>query len=949
MRIFKLISFSLTLVLLFVSCQNTGQKQIDLSGQWRFQKDSNNVGMQQNWYKQKLEEKVKLPGSMAINGKGNNIHVDTKWTGSIMDSSYFFEDKYAEFRKKGNIKVPFWLQPQKHYIGPAWYQKEITIPENWDGRSIELYLERCHWETTVWIDDQKVGSQNMLATPHVYDLSDQISSGQHRLTIRVDNRVKKVNPGQNSHSITDHTQTNWNGIVGQMELRLKNTIDLQNTQLYPDIEENSVEVQLTINNDLKESQKVDLELDAKSFNTGENHNPPVKTVTKEIKPGKNRFNITYTMGEKALLWNEFNPHLYKIKIGIETGQQNVKQEVQFGMREVDKTGNKIRINGKPTFLRGTLFCAGFPKTGYPEMGEEWWADLYEKIQEYGLNHIRFHSWCPPEAAFKAADRAGVYLQVESSSWANQGASIGNGKPIDKWLYKQTEDIIQKYGNHPSFVMMAYGNEPAGDNQEKYLSDYITHWKNKDDRRIYTGGSGWPVISKNEFHVISDPRIQHWGQELESIINSETPSTDWDWEKDLQKYDSPVVSHEIGQWCAYPDFSEIDKYTGVLKARNFEIFQETLKENHMGELSDEFLKASGELQTICYKADIEGALRTENLAGFQLLGLHDFSGQGTALVGVLNAFWKEKGYVDGEEFSQFCNYTVPLAELDKRNFVNNENFKANLEVFHYGKDPLQQVTPEWKIVDRQGKVRFQGKLQATNIKPGGNTRLGKVDQSLGSFKQPQKLTFKIKIDENKNSWDFWVYPAENQSVNDEGIQVVRELNQKTKNILDKGGKVLLTPSEDQLKDEFGGDIGIGFSSIFWNTAWTGGQAPHTLGILCDPEHSALEHFPTEFHANWQWWDAMSNSHAILLDGFAPELDPIVRVIDTWFENRRLGLIYEVKVGQGKLLISGIDLLDNIQERPEAQQLLYSLKKYMISKDFQPKHKVDFQKIKKMYKN
>lgn len=202
---------------------------------------------------------------------------------------------------------------------------------------------------------------------------------------------------------------------------------------------------------------------------------------------------------------------------------------------------------------------------------------------------------------------------------------------------------------------------------------------------------------------------------------------------------------------------------------------------------------------------------------------------------------------------------------------------------------------------------------------------------------------------KNTWDFWVYPVVNTLGDiEEEVRVVTSLNAKTKRFIEEGGNVILALKKGSVKPEFGGDIGVGFSSIFWNTAWTGGQKPHTLGILCDPEHKALEEFPTEYHSNWQWWDAMSHSNAIVLDSFSPELKPIVRVIDDWVTNRRLALVFEAKVGKGKLIVSGIDLLDNQSSRPEAKQLLFSLQKYANSNQFNPTSALTIDEITNIFK-
>ena len=915
--------------------------KIDISGDWRFQIDSLDKGVALQWFTRKLADKIKLPGSMTTNGKGNDITVNTPWTGSIVDSSWFFKPEYAQYRKPGNIKVPFWLQPVKYYKGAAWYQKTITIPLSWKGKYIELFIERSHWETTVWVDNKQIGMQNSLATAHIFDLTKALSPGTHQLTIRIDNRIKDFNVGQNSHSISDHTQSNWNGMVGQLYIAARPALYIDDIQLYPDVQKKQVVARININNISGKLIRANIQLSAKSNNPkGEK----LKLLTKaiEVKGDSLNLEIVYPMGNNPLLWDEFHPNLYSLKISLNGGGNSEEKKVGFGMRNFATRGTQFTINGRLTFLRGTLECAIFPKTGYPPTDVESWKHIFKVCRSYGLNHMRFHSWTPPEAAFEAADRSGFYLQIECSSWANQGATIGDCKPLDQYIYDESNRIVKAYGNHPSFCMMAYGNEPAGKNHVQYLTGFVNYWKKKDPRRLYTTAAGWPVVPDNNYNSTPDPRIQAWGAGLKSIINSQPPKSDYDWSAIIAKWQHPTVSHEIGQWCVYPDFKEIAKYTGVLKAKNFEIFKDKLQSNGMVDLADSFLLASGKLQALCYKADIEAALRTPGFGGFQLLDLHDFPGQGTALVGVLNPFWEDKGYITGEQYSRFCNSTVPLARLSKMVYQNNEELSAPVEIANFGAAPLNNITPSWSITDASGKVLFKGQLSKTTIPLGNGIKLGEIKQSLTSIAQAAIVVLTVSVGSFQNSWELFVYPASLPHV--DNILTTSQLDTKAIETLNNGGKVLLTFKKGSLKSEKGGDIKIGFSSIFWNTAWTGGQPPTTLGILVNPAHPALKAFPTEYYSNWQWWDAMSHSNAIILDSVATGLKPIVRVIDDWVTARPLGLVFECRVGKGKLIVSGIDLLSDQDKRPEAKQLLYSLKSYMSSKQFRPHMQVDIEKIK-----
>ncbi|WP_026776096.1 sugar-binding domain-containing protein [Polaribacter sp. Hel_I_88] len=928
--------------ILLTACTKT-DSSIDLSGDWSFKIDSLDRGVSENWQSVQFSETIQLPGSMNTNGKGDELSINTKWTGNIWDtdSVWYKDPKMEKYRQKGNIKLPFWLTPNKKYTGAAWYQKKVTIPEDYKGQKINLHLERVHWESTVWVDDTKIGMQNSLSTAHNYDLSDALTVGEHTITIRVDNSIKDINPGIDAHSISDNTQTNWNGIIGDIKLEVSPKLAIGNVKLYPNIATKKVKVVLQIKGNLDSEKRVRLGLEAFDKSTKN----ALAVLKKDIETNGNKeIVIEYDMGENPKLWDEFNPNVYELQITLESKFGIDTKNIDFGMREFKATGKVFTINGRKTFLRGTLESAIFPLTGYPPTDVTSWKAVYKVIKSHGLNHVRFHSWSPPKAAFIAADEVGIYLQAEASAWA----TVGDGEAIDEWLYKEGEDIINAYGNHPSFVLMTHGNEPHGKNSKPYLRKYVNHFKKLDNRRLYTSGANWPYIDNLDYFNGGAPRIQAWNQNLKSIINAKAPQTEFDWSNHINKTPMPYVSHEIGQWCVYPNFEEMHKYTGVLKPKNFEIFQETLAENGMADLAKQFLMASGKLQVLCYKADIEAALRTKDMAGFQLLDLHDFPGQGTALVGVLDAFWGEKGYVSPEEFKAFSGQTVPLARFAKRTFSNTDTLNVAIEVAHFGEKILKNATPKWVLKTVNKDVFAEGDLAKKDIEIGNGIQLGNISLPLSKIEKAQRLTLSVSVEEFTNTWDLWVYPTEIPEIENENtVKVVNKLEASTIDYLQKGGNVLFNITKGDIAPEKGGDIGIGFSSIFWNTSWTNGQKPHTLGVLVDPKNPALADFPTEYHSNWQWWDAMTNSNAIIIDDL-PKLTPIVRVVDDWFKNRRLALVFEAKVGKGKIIISGIDLHTNIDTRLEAKQMLYSLKKYMTTSAFNPEVSLEINQIKSLLK-
>lgn len=919
-----------------------------LAGQWRFELDRANVGLNEKWFEHALAHKVRLPGSLPAQGIGDDVSFDTKWMGDIQEPQWFTNPVYAPYTKPDNFKFPFWLQPEKYYAGAAWYQRDIEIPAGWQGRRVVLTLERPHWETRVWLDGQARGTNNSLFTPHEYDLGTQVAPGKHRLTIRVDNRLV-VDVGVNSHGVTDHTQGNWNGIVGNISLRAAAPVWIEDLQAYPVVATGSVKVVGRIGNCTGQAGQ-----GAVSLSVGLKWTPQERRglvgkfdrdkkipVSWSVEGGSFEATLPVKCVTDPQAWEEFNPETYCVTAELTTnvsgGRAGERDSlaVTFGLREVSTQGNQLLLNGHKLFIRGTLECCIFPLTGHPPTDVDSWKRIVRVAKAHGLNLMRFHSYCPPEAAFVAADELGFYYQVETC-WANQSTTIGDGKPVDQWVYDETARILKAYGNHPSFLFMPYGNEPGGQNANAYLAKYVNHFKARDPRRLWTSGSGWPQLPENQFHVTPDPRVQSWGGGLNSRINARPPETRTDYRDYVQQRNVPVISHEIGQWCVYPNFDEIPKYKGYLKPKNFEIFRDTLRAHGMGDQAHAFLLASGKLQTLCYKEDIESALRTPGLGGFELLDLHDFPGQGTALVGVLDPFWDFKGYVTPAEFSRFCNRTVPLARLSKRVFTTAEKLEADLEVAHFGPAPLSKTATAWKLEGDDGRVVARGHLAALDIPVGNGIGLGRASIDLKNAPAPARYRLVVGLEGTsiENDWEVWVYPPQVETAAPAGIAVVEELDDQTVAALNEGGKVLLLVAPNRVKGDRLGKVALGFSSIFWNTAWTQRQPPHTLGILCDPKHPALAQFPTDSSSNWQWWYLVSRAGAMLLDDLPQTLRPTVQVIDDWVTNRKLGLVFEARIGRGKLVVCSIDLKHNLQENPVARQLRRSLLDYMAGPKFQP---------------
>ncbi|HVU18490.1 MAG TPA: hypothetical protein VHD32_16425 [Candidatus Didemnitutus sp.] len=917
--------FGLALLATLAGLHVVGAETPSLEGRWSFELDRSAVGESERWYANLREQRCRLPGTLPGQGIGDDVTVTTAWTGSIFDRSWFTAPRYVPYREPGNIKVPFWLQPDKYYVGKAWFVREFDLPVGWSDKSIRLLLERPHWKTAVWLDGVSLGSRDSLSVPHEYRLSAALAPGRHRLAICVDNTLAP-DIGENSHSISDHTQGNWNGIAGRIELIATPATWIDDLQAYPDYQRHRVTVRGHIS-PTSPAQTIRVRF------ADEAAGRPVGSAIESTATRDGNFEVDYPVGAEAPSWDEFSPVVHHLTASLDNGDHRT---IDFGLREVASVGRELTINGRPMFLRGTLDCAAFPRTGHPPMDVASWRKEFQAIRAHGLNHVRFHSWCPPEAAFQAADEAGLYLQVEVASWPNWSTTLGDGKPVDAWLDAETDRILDAYGSHPSFAFLCACNEPGGDHATAWLARWVTRHRSQDGRRLYTSGAGWPELSENDYQVRAEPRIQHWKEGLASRLNRLPPETVTDYREIVARSVRPVVSHEIGQWCAFPNFDEMSKYTGYLKPRNFEIFRDALAHRHLLPQAADFLRASGKLQALCYKEDIESALRTPEMGGFQLLGLSDFPGQGTALVGVLDAFWEQKGYISPEEFHRFCGATIPLARLPRRVFTDDESLSAEIEVAHFGPTPLSGAKVKWSLRSDEGKVVHEGRIGPVDLRIGHGASIGQVTIPLKNLPAPARYKLVVSVEGTSaaNDWDVWVYPSKTPEARPRAdVMVTHALDANALAALARGAPVVLFLAPASLRPDPDRPVALGFTSIFWNTAWTNGQAPHTLGILCDPHHPALAGFPTDPWSNWQWWYPIRHAGAMILDDFPAELKPLIQVVPDWHDPHKLALAFEARVGSGRLLVCSIDL-DGDSPDPVRRQLRASLLAYSSSAEFRP---------------
>jgi len=815
------------------------------------------------------------------------------------------------------------------FVGPCWYSRAVEIPEEWRGKRVTLLLERTKF-TRVWFGGRLIGDQPWICTPHEYVLTKSAVPGRHRLTVLVDNR--QLPPyGSDAHQISENTQGNWNGIIGRIEIRATSPVSIGSLQVYPDAARRTADIALSIHNNSTATQA---HLKITATGPGVSNNA-YYIGTFMAAPGEQAMRVTVQLGPDTALWDEFHPNLICVEALLIAEGNEDRREIHFGLRDFRAVGRHFEVNGKPIFLRGRHDGCVFPITGHPPMDRSGWLSYFHTCQDYGLNHVRFHTWTPPEAAFEAADELGFYLQPELPFWGDFTQEAFDA------LLPESERILQSYGNHPSFVMFSLGNEHWGGAER--MDKVIEKLKKSDARRLYSRGTcafwaaarpgpqddyiifGDVKSAEGESFQIRGANLMPWGHVQRAVTNTMT-----DYRKGAEANDVPTISHEIGQYTVYPDFDQIAKYVGVTRPYNLITFRDKLDAAGMLDQNKAFAEASGALAALCYREEIEACLRTPEYGGFEILDLQDFPGQGTALVGMLDAFMDSKGILKPQEWRSFCAPMTLLARFPKYVWTSGEVFQASLALSHFGAEDLLTGQLTWRLAGGSSQPVASGVMFVPSLCAGGLREIGDLQIPLNTTGQ-YSLELRLEGTDIETVYSLWVFPGQEPKLTiPSDLLIARGYDQAVRDALAQSGRVLLVCDDRPLVRTVGG----GFASDFWNFPMFHGK-PGTMGLLCDPKAPTLAGFPNEGRSDWQWASIVMASQPLILDSLLEKGElPTVQVIDNYARCHKLGLIFECRVGSGRLLVCASDLVSLQADHPEAQALLKSLIDYASSDQFSP---------------
>lgn len=926
-----------------------------------------------------------LPGTLDENGIGHRDVGANQWHPDAV-----LGNAAGEIDKDAPIATRF---TRRHtYEGEARISRKITVPDYGTDRLFVL-AERAR-ALRLLVDGEAcaVFRQGTLSTPYIFELTGA-APGEHEFTFLSDNSY----PGMPKAAIcyssaaTDETQTNWNGILGEcsMYTRPQNFID--SLRVYPRAvkkeEKNKaggyvLDVCVELAPGAKKVYKdAKIILQSEALAAGELED--TQTLTEIIsysgeglaEAGTDKEENSKTMEiwfrdlplrENVKLWDEDEGNLYEMAVTLDNGMSaedkggsTAECRTRFGIRSFGDNGSgRLALNGRAIFLRGEANCAEYPETGHPPMTIPEWKEMLLKYRSYGINFVRFHSHCEPEAAFAAADELGMLLQPELSHWDPKDAF----ETEESYRYYRAElvDLLKTYANHPSFVMLTLGNElQAQDEGRERMRELVRTAKRMDPTRLYANGSNAfygeeGCDPESDFYTsqsCKDVVIRGTFSGMRGYLNENYPSADRTYDEAMaeirKEYQKPVFSFEVGQFEVLPDFEELESFHGISDPVNLKLIKKRVEERGLLPTWEKYVEATGELSRLAYREEIEAAMRTRELSGISLLGLQDFPGQGTALVGMMNSHLEPKPYdfARPERFREFFQECRILVKLPHYTYEAGERLIAEVEAANFGKGNIEGVFC-WTLAGKKS-VSENGNCEPAEIKskntviatgedteiticrPGSYTEVGSLDIPLDFVEKNTALTLKVRIGDSISAYPIWVY-RKTTPVCPENVYETRAFDVKTREILQNGGRVYLSPDAD--KESLPNSIKTQFTTDFWSVG-TFADQEGGMGQLIDTEHPIFKEFPTDFHTDWQWW-IMATKRAVVLPR---PMKTIITEMDSYAFLRPMAQLIEFRCLKGKVLLSTMELHKS-QQYPEARALKTAIYEYLSGEDFEPSEEI-----------
>jgi hypothetical protein len=847
------------LLLLIASCGAADMPgRISLDGAWDFRLDPEMQGEKARWFADRdpWKDTIRVPGAWDAQGKGEKAE-----------------------------------RVFTNHVGQAWYRRTADIPAPWAGRRIWLELGGIHRYADIWVNGTHAARCVGYVSPHVVEITKLVRPGEPAgIAIRADSRQDwSIDALTGCLDIIDAMDVSWGGLWRPVSLFSTGEARIEDAWAVTRRDGDGWIAEVRV--ELAEPAAKIVVVSARIEGT-----PATGTALIEADAREARIPLRL---HDVQTWTPRDPHLYAVR--VELGGGSDAREFRLGLRDVDKRGNDLYLNGRRLFLRGYGDDCIFPRTIAPPADVEFHRQRFEKARAFGFNYVRHHSWWPPEEYLRAADEMGFLLEVELPI-AYQPFWDRSTEGARKLYVEEWKKAIRRSRSHPSVIAYCVGNEIFGG--VPLARELYRIAKEMDPARFVMESDGAPLPTK----AVVDARPP---TDIFSVQFDDWGKFGWrDGKYDVkEEVLAPVIIHEMANFGTFPDVGKIPLYRdGVRPFWLIAARELAEKKGLLAELPG-WVSASERLQATAAKVSLEAARRSPAIDGYNFWLLCDYW---TGSNGLVDPFYGDKAWPRAEEFRRFNAPTVLLLDHDRVSFRPGETARLAVRASRFEDPPSTGAVLRWVLHDGGTDVTG-GKLDGIAVGE-GLTSLGVLEIDFPEGGKPRKVRLDCTLEDPAgpaaNSWDFWIFPV----LREENFPA-RVATALTPEDLDRaaaGGTLVL----------LGARLGLPPTPLRYKPLWWLGdpKSDANMGTIWRKSR-LLGDFPHDGWGDLQTYGLLQGAVSYDIDALPREVVPAVQAVDVFQAMRRRGALFEVGVGKGRVVVCGLKTDPELRRSDPAAALLF----------------------------